>query len=89
MKKIKFRGIEIRVYPHKATRDIGKKQILKYKFRYDIRHAETAWDKPITIEKRVWVNFWGTIFTNKSLDKFFNDFSYILLTRKEIECFTS
>ena len=88
MKKIEFRGITIRVYPHMHIHDIGTKVVFGYEFWYFIRHSDThGWDKPCTIEKNVYVNFWGTILSHQPLEKLFKEQNFIALTEEEIECF--
>lgn len=37
------------------------------KFYYEMRHTDTDWSLPVTIEKGVMINFWGTLVTNKPL----------------------
>jgi hypothetical protein len=49
-----------------------------------MRHGESDWACPITIEKFVFVNYWGVIGTPKPLS-FLN--GYLRLTRKESERF--
>ena len=34
---------------------------------YDMRHDDNDWSEPITIEKAVGVNFFGTLVTNKPI----------------------
>lgn len=36
-------------------------------FYYDLRHGDNDWVTPVTIEKSVVVNYWGTIVTEKPL----------------------
>ena len=43
----------------------------EYPFTYQIRHDEDDWCYPVSIEQRVTVNFFGTIFTAIPLQ--FND----------------
>jgi hypothetical protein len=45
-----------------------EKAPLGYPFMYHIRHDEDDWTCPISIEKFVVVNFFGTIFMGKPLD---------------------
>ena len=35
---------------------------------YQLRHDEENWGLPVNIEKCVWVNFFGTIFTEKPFE---------------------
>jgi hypothetical protein len=39
-----------------------------YPFMYHIRHDEDNWTLPISIERCVWVNFFGTVFMKKPLN---------------------
>jgi len=35
---------------------------------YNVRHDECNWTRPISVEKFVFVNFFGTIFTKEPLE---------------------
>jgi hypothetical protein len=52
-------------------------------FIYDIRHADDDWDRPVSIEKRVFVNHWGVLISDTKLLKDDVDFDY--LTKREID----
>lgn len=39
-----------------------------YPYMYQLRHDENNWIRPISIEKCVWVNFFGTVFMKNPLD---------------------
>jgi len=45
-----------------------------YPYMYHLRHDEENWNRPISIENFVFVNFFGTIFTNKPLNIDRNDY---------------
>jgi hypothetical protein len=46
-----------------------------YPYMYHLRHDENNWVRPISIEKCVWVNFFGTVFMKNPLD--FGDYCWI------------
>ncbi len=50
-------------------------------FRYDMRHHDYDWTKPLTLENKVWVNYYGSIFSPVKLIHENKDYS--LLTTKE------
>jgi hypothetical protein len=54
---------------------------------YDLRHAENDWGQPITIEKHVWINFFGVIFTDMPIPFRTNEKSVALsrLNKEAIE----
>ncbi len=54
-----------------------------YPYMYQIRHDEDDWIKPIMLEKRVVVNFWGTVFMKEPIE--FNDDSYINIDRFDMD----
>lgn len=62
--KIKFRGEEAFIT------DTPPDNSLAF---YGIRHSETDWDDPITIEPTVIVNRWGVIGFYKPLDRYLFD----------------
>jgi hypothetical protein len=39
-----------------------------YAYSYHLRHTEDDWTMPVNIEKFVYVNFFGTIFTKEPFD---------------------
>jgi hypothetical protein len=77
--KMMFRGQEVEV-----TEDFRclKNQSPK-KFYYEMRHGESDWGEPVTVEPAVLCNRWG-VMKAKSPLKFRQKLDpYILLTRKE------
>ena len=47
---------------------------LGYPYMYHLRHDEDNWSKPITLERFVLVNFFGTVFTKEPVDFGENDY---------------
>lgn len=39
-----------------------------YPFRYELRHGDEDWTVPVTIEKQVFVNHCGTLFSEKEIE---------------------
>lgn len=60
----------------KAERDPNK-------FYYELRHADNDWSVPITVEKNVLVNFWGTLISDKPYP--LNDGGFHSLTEDEVD----
>ena len=65
---MKFRGIKCVVkcvieswIPHMVDRN-------KYKYMYGIRHSDSDWSKPVTVEPTVCVNRYGYMLCEKELD---------------------
>ncbi len=54
-----------------------------YPYMYYIRHDEDNWVQPVSIEKYVLVNFFGTIFTKEELE--FDGNEYIEIESFEME----
>ena len=54
-----------------------------YPYMYNVRHDECNWVRPISIEKFVFVNYFGTIFTKEPLE--FNICGYIEVKSFKIE----
>lgn len=54
-------------------------------FYYGIRHSDSDWGKPVTIEPNVVVNFFGTLISTESLDELFKntDDKYHNLSQKQ------
>ncbi|OGP23904.1 MAG: hypothetical protein A2X99_05740 [Deltaproteobacteria bacterium GWB2_55_19] len=52
---------------------------------YELRHGDCDWATPCTIEKRVFVNFWGTIATSKEIN--LGKDGYIILDDEEGDLF--
>lgn len=50
---------------------------------YHVRHAEENWTRPVSIEKFVFANFFGTIFTKELLK--FDETGYIEIKHFKIE----
>lgn len=63
MRKVIFRGQEVEVYEGRFW-----EERLPNKFYYDMRHGDSDWSMPITIEKWVCVNYWGLLITDTPLD---------------------
>lgn len=61
-----YRKIDLKnfVEVHEGVR-IGTKDMTPGLHYYQCRHAEMDWAFPVTIEKYVMVNFWGTIATKE------------------------
>jgi len=82
MVKTTFRGVVVRTFEMKRMVELP--YVLKWGQRvYAIRHAENDWGLPVTIEKFVCCNFFGTMIADESLEKFFKKDGYIPLSRKE------
>jgi hypothetical protein len=84
MKTINFRGIDTIIL---HTRLYNPKAYKGFKYGYAIRHSDVNWSKPVTVEKFVFCNFWGTLLSKKPLDKFFKP-DFITLSKKEAQCFS-
>ncbi|MCB7129120.1 MAG: hypothetical protein J3T61_06260 [Candidatus Brocadiales bacterium] len=59
-----------------------------YPYMYYVRHDEDNWVRPISIEKYVLVNFFGTIFTKELIDfdnNYYVDVESFEMSRKYIE----
>ena len=54
---------------------------------YEMRHGETDWTQPISIELGVVVNFWGTLILPKPLPLTAHPSSFIELTPEQSEGF--
>lgn len=54
-----------------------------FPYMYYLRHDECDWTKPISIERLIFVNFFGTIFTRKPI--LFNENDYIAVETFKIE----
>ena len=54
-----------------------------FPFMYHIRHDEADWTSPISIEKYVAVNFFGTVFMEKPLE--FDSSNYIEIKKFKLE----
>lgn len=52
-------------------------------YKYDMRHSDSNWVDPVTIEPKVWVNFCGSIFFKESLQFSNNSKNYIELSDDE------
>lgn len=90
MKQINFRGYKVKIYSSLRPKDIEPKY--KKGFRiYEIRHSANDWSTPVTIEKKVYANFWGTLLSNKTLkEEFYSEKKkekFIQLARIEAERF--
>jgi hypothetical protein len=82
-KRIQFRGMDCLVFEGRPEGEKVKYPRKDY-FYYAMRHGESDWVCPISIEKFVFVNYWGVIGTPKPLS-FSN--GYLKLTRREAERF--
>lgn len=71
-----FRGVLIVDVTHLRVRE--QKEGLYY---YGIRHCDQDFGEPITVEKNVLVNHFGTLITKQELD--FKGYDYIELTEEE------
>ena len=58
---------DIRVSPEKAP--------LGYPYMYHVRHDEDDWTQPVSLERAVFVNFFGTVFMKQPVE--FDDSGYI------------
>ena len=76
-KKILFRGQECYLF----TTRINIPNNLTGYFRYDIRHHDYDWTTPLTLEKKVLVDYYGSIFSPVKLIHGNKDYS--ILTKKE------
>jgi len=52
---------------------------------YNVRHDECDWTRPISIEKFVFVNFFGTIFTKETLELDINAYIEIKSFKTELK----
>lgn len=59
-----FRGIAVEVT---RTRPKAEERDPK-KFYLDLRHSETDWTQPVTVERSVWANYWGTIISDELIE---------------------
>jgi hypothetical protein len=55
------------------------------RYYYELRHADNDWSCPITVEKAVLVNFWGTLISDKPYS--LNDGGYYSLSEDEVDEF--
>lgn len=55
-----------------------------FKYRYAIRHSDYSRADPVTIEKSVAINFYGSIFFNEELIFKNDDDAYIELSENDI-----
>lgn len=86
IKKIKFRGQIIMLCQNRKVvkSDFRTFQdIFKEPFFYGIRHSDSDFSIPVTIEPFVTVNWWGVMKTRKPLHFRNNKDKYIVLTKKE------
>jgi hypothetical protein len=69
----------------------GKRVFLKdrdsRKSYYDLRHGESDWTLPLTVERVVWANFYGTLVSDSPVYALENKnrFAHIKLTKAEGE----
>lgn len=56
-----------------------------YPNMYNVRHDECDWTRPISIEKFVFVNFFGTIFTKEPLELDINAYIEIKSFKTELK----
>jgi len=83
--RIQFRGMDCFVFEGRPESEKAKYPRQDY-FYYAMRHGESDWACPVTIEKFVYANFWGVIGTPKPLS-FSN--GCLKLTRREAERFAT
>ena len=81
-KKVQFRGMDCIV---SEGRPGSEKYPREDYFYYAMRHGESDWACPITIEKFVCANYWGLIGAPKPLS--FSNEGCLELTRREAERF--
>jgi len=80
--KVKFRGYDGYVCEGRPTTDIDLD-----KFIYMFRHSDNDWTQPMSIEDKVWVNYWGTIYFNEKpeLDLDCEGGLHSMLTEEEMD----
>ena len=66
-KDVEVFGLEAKVVDYRISENPDG-----FDYKYDMRHNDSNWVDPVTIEKRVMVNFCGSIFFKKEL-MFSND----------------
>lgn len=57
-------------------------------YYYELRHGEPYWSLPLTVERAVWVNYWGTIVCRELVDlpeDYGDGARYMSLSRKNGE----
>lgn len=79
--RVRFRGMDCFVFEGRPGRERAPG---KDYFQYGMRHGESDWTCPISIEEFVFANFWGVIRTPKPLSL---SNGYLNLTRREAEGF--
>ena len=78
-KDVNIFGLEAKVVDYKISENPDG-----FNYKYDMRHNDSNWVDPVTIEKRVMVNFCGSIFFKEELI-FCNDCKdYIELSEDDI-----
>ena len=82
--KVQFRGMDCFVFEGQPGNDEATYPGQDY-FYYAMRHGESDWACPITIEESVCANYWGLIGTPKLLS--FSNEGCLELTRREAERF--
>ncbi len=60
----------------------AEKAPISHPHMYHIRHDEDNWTRPITIERFVLVNFFGTVFMKESIE--FDSSGYLEIERYEL-----
>jgi len=82
-KAFKLEDFKIEVFEGKRLGQLSEETI-KDKFCYCLRHDDEGdWCMPITIEKAVYCNFWGTLVSDKPIPQIQKDGDYINLTNKQ------
>jgi hypothetical protein len=83
--KVKFRGMDCLAFEGRPESENARYPRQDYHY-YPMRHGESDWACPITIERYVLVNFWGMIGTPKPL-RFSKGCGYLNLRRNDAERF--
>lgn len=79
-----FKDVEVFGLKAKVTNSRVYYYTNDFKYRYAIRHSDYSWVDPITIEKSVVVNFYGSIFFKEELVFENSDDAYIELSEDDI-----
>jgi len=83
MQKARINNIDcILFYDERVQKE---KALEGYSNMYHVRHAEENWTRPISIEKYVFVNFFGTIFTKEPLEFDISDYIEVKHFKMELK----
>ena len=74
-----LRGFAVHVLPHRVE------EVPRGYNKYEMRHPESDWSIPCSVETKVWCNFWGTLITRADLNLTDEKGSYMELTQYEGE----